>query len=137
MLQQLEFVCPQFNCGNMEALNTRQQKDLSATIQEIVHEEITSALDLPLKMLNESLAVLTAEEDTFSTKVESLDMTANATEVLLHDLEKAQPKLEGIIILLKEKTESNKNDFLKFNVQVTGLETGVEAGNPISFMRLR
>ena len=40
-----------------------------------------------------------------------------------HDLQKERAKLEWIIKLLKEKTESLKN------VRVTGLVTGVEAGN--------
>lgn len=44
--EQLEFVHPHFNCGNMTAINTSQLKELAATIREIVCEEITSALDL-------------------------------------------------------------------------------------------
>ena len=64
----------------MAVFNTRLQKELAVTIREIVCVEITSALNLQLKPVNESLAVLTAEVETFSTKVKSLEKTANATE---------------------------------------------------------
>ena len=55
----------------MAPLNTRQQKELAATIRQIVCDDITSALDLQLKPVNVSLSVLTAKVDTYSTKLES------------------------------------------------------------------
>ena len=72
--------CSQFNCGSMAALITRQQKELATSIREMVCEEITSALVFQLKPIIESLAVLTANVDTYS-KVESLEKATNVTEV--------------------------------------------------------
>ena len=86
--------------GNMAVLNTTQHKELAATFREIVHEEITSDLDLKLKAVNEPL---TSKLNAFSTKVESLEKAANVTEVWIHDLETERAKLEGETNLLKRK----------------------------------
>ena len=91
----------------MAALNTRKQKELATAIREIVCEEITSTLDLELKLINESLALLTFEVDTFSTKVECMETAANVTEWRLHDLDTVGAKL-GKIYLLKRKQKHSK-----------------------------
>jgi hypothetical protein len=57
----------------MVAHNTRQQKEMAATIREIVREEITSAPQFT--------KWIPAKGDTYSTKLESLEKTANGTEV--------------------------------------------------------
>ena len=61
--------------------------------------------------MNESLAVLTAKGDTYSTKVESLEKIANVTEVRLHDLETAQAKLEGITQTPQRENGINRKSF--------------------------
>ena len=72
--------------------NTWQQKELANTIQEIVSEEITSAFDLQLKPINESLALLVSKKmDTYSTEVESLETVANVTEERHYDLDGERP----------------------------------------------
>lgn len=50
------------------------------------------------------------------------------------DLETVQTKLDEEIKLLKYKTKSLNNHSCKFNTRVTGLESGLEAGNTTSFM---
>lgn len=114
--------------------NTRQQKELAAIIREIVREEINAAFELQLKPMKESLAVLIAKVDTYSTRVDDLEIAANAAEVRLHELEKVKAAFEKEINFLKQKTDALDNQSRKLNVRVIGLEAGVEAGNPISFM---
>lgn len=114
--------------------NMMDPEYLGKMIREIVREEISAALDNKLKPIHEELKKLEVTIKSCKSKVEDLEAAANAMEERMSAAEKLYNDLRLANEQLKDKTDALENQSRKFNLRILGLQHGVEAGKPTSFV---
>lgn len=109
-------------------------ESLGKMIREIVREEISTALDNKLKPIHDELGKLEITIKSCSSKVEDLETAANDMEVRMSTMEVQYKALLAENEQLKVKTDSLENHSRKFNLRILGLQQGIEAGKPTTFV---
>ena len=113
---------------------TMENADMAALMRTIVREEITTGLEANLKPIKDELKMIKLNVTSCLGKIQSLEDSANETEIRLTQMEKENKMMAEEIIHLKQKTESLENHSRKHNLRILGLPEGMEQGRPTSFV---